>query len=186
MYFHINSANTPPMIAAPRDISSAMLLPAPLPPACALVVGVELELADEVEVVVVLLGKLISTLSILSHRSYTSNLHNIETKRREKGRKSTHPLVPVPVPAGDGLEVVAAAPVEDTETPGKSCPRHKAGIPAAKELIWSEGQALMQVIRLVPMKDWQVHWSRAAPVYRSQLCSIWMEIGKGGLKRRAL
>jgi hypothetical protein len=109
--------------------------------------------------------------SILSNRSYTSSPHNIETKRG-KGRKLTHPLVPVPVPAGDGLEVVAAAPVEDTETPGKSCPRHKAGTPAAKELIWSEGQALMQVIRLVPTRDWQVHWSRAAPVYRSQLYSI--------------
>jgi hypothetical protein len=82
------------MIAAARDISSAMLFPAaPVPPACVLVVAVELELADEVEVVVVLFSKLISTLhSIL--RSYTSNPHNIETKRREK--KVNSPARPRP------------------------------------------------------------------------------------------
>jgi hypothetical protein len=79
--------------------------------------------------------------------------------------------------------VVAAAPVEDTETPGKSCPRHKAGTPAAKALTWSEGQAWMQVIRLVPIRDWHSHWSRAAPVYQCQFYSIGLEIGKGGIKK---
>jgi len=85
-------------------------------------------------------------------------------------------LVVVPVPVfraeavGDsaGLPlalVLAAALPDDALTPGNNCPLQLAGTPAAKALIWSAGQVLMQLMSSVPaMKDWHSQASRAAPV----------------------
>jgi hypothetical protein len=56
---------------------------------------------------------------------------------------------------------VAAA---ETDTPGKSVPRQRAGCCDANQETWSEGQALMQVTRLLPIRDWHSQEARAAPV----------------------
>jgi len=86
-------------------------------------------------------------------------------------------LVVVPVPVfraeavGDSaglplaLVLVAAAPPDDALTPGNNWSLQLAGTPAAKALIWSAGQVLMQLMSSVPaMKDWHSQASRAAPV----------------------
>lgn len=72
-------------------------------------------------------------------------------------------MAPLPLPPE---LVVGAAPSLDelTVTPGNKVPLHRAGTPAAKTEISEEGHAWMQVIRLVPISESHVHWSRAAPV----------------------
>src|ERR1700759_469087 len=79
----------------------------------------------------------------------------------------TYPLLVVvaPLPLPPELVVGEAPPAEELAlTPGNKVPLHRAGTPAAKTETSEEGQAWMQVIRLVPISESQVHLSRAAPV----------------------
>ena len=151
--YNIKTANTAPITAAPNDVLNSLpLTAAPLPPP-ALTVG------DGA-------GLPVGEVVLFSQHISIPFLPSAPNEQQIK--RSTHPLVVVaplpplpPVPA----ELVAADPADDdTETPGNSVPRHKVGTVAAKKEIWSAGQALMQVIRFWPIRDWHSHWSSAAPV----------------------